>query len=163
MSTALAGNSGVGSADGNARVRLFARLIWTGRYRFTILITAADTHLNKLLTSRSRNQLDVDIHSRFDAPSLCNSRMARARKKRDPGQARNLSGVNVNCRCSSYSVGAKATPRNTSPACADRSVVKIPRLGPAGGVVANKESVTFTSLLGSAPVSPFELTVEVMA
>jgi hypothetical protein len=56
-------------------------------------------------------------------------------------------------------VGAKATPRRTSPNFAVRSVTKWPRESalssspsPVGKVVAERRSVTFTSLLGSAPL-----------
>jgi hypothetical protein len=40
-------------------------------------------------------------------------------------------------------VGAKATPRRTSPAAADRTVVKWPNPPPVGKVVADSRSVTF--------------------
>src|SRR5271168_497075 len=60
--------------------------------------------------------------------------------------------------------GASATPRSTSRALALRIVTKRPRWPSAlGRVESLMRSVTLTSLLGSAPVSPFGLIVEVMA
>src|SRR5271168_281158 len=60
--------------------------------------------------------------------------------------------------------GAKVTPRSTSRALALRMVKKWPRYpSPVGRVASLTRSVTFTNLLGSAPVSPFALIVEVMA
>jgi hypothetical protein len=57
-------------------------------------------------------------------------------------------------------LGANATPRRTSPATAVRKVVKLSDAAPAAVVFA-RVSVIDTSLLGSAPWSPFVLTVEV--
>ena len=54
--------------------------------------------------------------------------------------------------------GVKETPRRTSRMPAVRTVVK---LSVAGRLVAAKLSVITTSLFGSAPWSPFPLTVEV--
>lgn len=69
---------------------------------------------------------------------------------RPPGALRYLS--------LSTSPGVKETPRKTSRLPADLSVVK---LSVEGKVVAAILSVIATSLFGSAPWSPFPLTVEV--
>ena len=58
-------------------------------------------------------------------------------------------------------MGAKATPRRTSPWPADWSVVKL-SFAACPGVVKARVSVIPTSLFGSAPWSPEALTVEVM-
>ena len=64
----------------------------------------------------------------------------------------------------SWSSGASATPRSTSPALALRTFRKWPKYqSPVGRVVSLTRSVTLTSLFGSAPVSPLALIVEVMA
>src|ERR1700689_2169587 len=57
-------------------------------------------------------------------------------------------------------VGARHTPRSTSPALAVRRIVNC---SPVGNVVAAMVSVIETSWFGSAPGSPFALTVEVTA
>src|SRR5271165_3669141 len=59
-------------------------------------------------------------------------------------------------------VGANAMPRRISPALAVRKVVKVSVAAPAAVVLA-RVSVMDTSLLGSAPWSPFALTVDVTA
>lgn len=61
------------------------------------------------------------------------------------------------------SSGAKATPRNASPARAERMVANLSRCPSVAACVALIWSVTFTSLLGSAPLSPLLLIVEVIA
>src|ERR1035441_7467524 len=63
----------------------------------------------------------------------------------------------------SRSPGDNATPRNTSPALALRIVLKWPRPSSVGRVESLTRSLTFTSLFGSAPVSPLALIVDVMA
>ena len=59
-------------------------------------------------------------------------------------------------------VGAKVTPRRTSPALALRTMVNF-SLAALAAVVLASVSVIETKKLGSAPWSPLELTVEVTA
>src|ERR1017187_4743355 len=59
-------------------------------------------------------------------------------------------------------VGARQTPRRTSPALAARTTVNFSLDAPDAVALAST-SVTDTSRLGSAPWSPLELTVDVTA
>src|SRR5580704_1882737 len=59
--------------------------------------------------------------------------------------------------------GARATPRKASPARAERMVTNRSRSPCVASWVALMRSVTLTSLLGSAPLSPLLLIVDVIA
>ncbi len=74
---------------------------------------------------------------------------------------RGRSALHGDCCCQCADVpGVNDTPCKTS---ANPAVCNVVKLSPDGRVVALKLSVIATSLLGSAPWSPFPLTVEVMA
>jgi hypothetical protein len=77
-------------------------------------------------------------------------------------------GALVDCKfcCWFYlpnSSGARAAPRNAWPARVERIVTNLSRYPFVAGCVAPMRSVTYTSLFGSAPWSPFWLIIDVIA